>query len=225
MEDCIRNRRFMFDIPVGERIGFVFPVYFYGLPRLVEDFVGRMQIFTKERNYTYVALTMGGSSGNAGKALKHLLSEAGLSLDATFGVIMPDTWTPMFDLSDEGANARVLDKAEPEITEICHMVSEGVCGDSNRHKGFWRFLSPVMRGSYARLRTSKFRVSQDCVMCGRCVENCPDSAIEFRVGYPVWVKDRCCFCLRCLHNCPEFAISFGRNTDWHGQYVNPNVEV
>jgi len=151
MEDCIRNRRFMFDIPAGERIGFVFPVYFYGLPRLVEDFVSRMQIFTKERNYTYVALTMGGSSGTASKNLERRLSRAGLSLDASFGVIMPDTWTPMFDLSDESANAKVLDKAEPEIAEICRMVSDRVCGDLNGHKGFWRFLSPVMRGSYARL--------------------------------------------------------------------------
>lgn len=42
---------------------------------------------------------------------------------------------------------------------------------------------------------------------------------------PVWVKEKCALCLGCLHRCPKFAIQYGKNTQRHGQYKNPNVTL
>lgn len=42
---------------------------------------------------------------------------------------------------------------------------------------------------------------------------------------PVWVKAKCALCLGCLHCCPKFAIQYGKRTQRHGQYTNPNVTL
>ena len=42
---------------------------------------------------------------------------------------------------------------------------------------------------------------------------------------PVWVKEKCALCLGCLHRCPKFAIQYGKRTQRHGQYTNPNVTL
>lgn len=46
-----------------------------------------------------------------------------------------------------------------------------------------------------------------------------------RGGKPVWIKNKCEICLGCLHRCPKFAIQYGKNTEKHGQYTNPNVKL
>ena len=73
--------------------------------------------------------------------------------------------------------------------------------------------------------TSHFWVKDSCIGCGLCSKKCPIHAIEMQHQKPVWVKDKCVMCFGCLHRCPKFAIQYGRNTEKHGQYTNPNVKV
>ena len=72
--------------------------------------------------------------------------------------------------------------------------------------------------------TSHFWVKDSCIGCGLCSKKCPIHAIEMQHQKPVWVKDKCVMCFGCLHRCPKFAIQYGRNTEKHGQYTNPNVK-
>ena len=47
-----------------------------------------------------------------------------------------------------------------------------------------------------------------CVKCGKCIENCPHSALEKdKSGYPVFLKKNCENCYRCIHHCPRMALS------------------
>ena len=149
----------------------------------------------------------------------------GMKVDASFSVKFPDTWTPMFDLTDREKVASILEKAEAAVDGICEMVAERKSGDYDRHKGFWRIFSRFMRMLYYRQTTASFAVNENCVGCGLCVRECPDSAMTMKDGSPVWVSEQCDFCLRCRHRCPKFAICFGKNTSKHGQYVNPKVRM
>lgn len=225
IEECMTTKRFLYDVPDGERIGFVMPTYFYGMPKIVEEFLDNVQLFTKGDNYVYLALTMGGSCGTACKAFRNKMSERGICTDAFFGIVMPDTWTPMFDLTDTEANMRVLEAADKEVDEVIAAVTEKRKGDFNKHKGVWGIFTSFTRMAYRRESTEKFDVSESCVGCGLCEKVCPDQAIAIKGGRPVWTKESCNFCLRCLHRCPKFAISFGKNSRKHGQYTNPNVSL
>ena len=195
-------------------LGFVMPVYYWGIPNIVLDFLKDFRISNKP--YIYLIFTCGGSTGAAGKMFEKAL---GRKTDAQFSVIMPDTWTPMFDVSDKAKMEHILDAAEPKIDEIIGKVEKQAKGDFNRHKGFTP-LTPLVYPSYKKQSTRKFTVSGDCISCGLCEKLCPSGIIKLENGKPVWTSDKCAFCLGCLHRCPKFAIQFGRKTKKHGQFFN-----
>ncbi len=46
------------------RYGFVTPTYFWGLPSIVCDFLGKLALFFEETPYVYHVLTFGSSTGS-----------------------------------------------------------------------------------------------------------------------------------------------------------------
>ena len=138
---------------------------------------------------------------------------------------MPDTYTPVFDLSDKEKNSRVLLDAEVQIDTVAKHVISRTRGDFNNRKipliaDIWH------RSMYRHYRkTKKFTVENSCIGCGLCEKQCPVSAIKIEDKKVVWVKDECALCFGCLHRCPTFSIQYGKNTKTHGQYVNPKVKL
>ena len=51
------------------------------------------------------------------------MKRKGFPIDAMFDIRMPDTWTPIFDLSDPEKVAERNRKADVEITEVIGMIS------------------------------------------------------------------------------------------------------
>ena len=69
---------------------------------------------------------------NAGadrKLAEHILCKRGLSVSAKFSVKMPDTWTPIFDLSDKNKVRRTNEAAEGQIDRIIGAIKNRACGD------------------------------------------------------------------------------------------------
>ena len=204
----------------GEPFGIVCPTYWWELPPFMRDWLKRLTL--DGAGYTFLVATCGTTPGCCGEDARRLLKKKGVKLSASFSVKMPDTWTPVFDLSDSEKVAEQNRQAEGFIDEVIRRVKAGETG--NHTKGRMplatRLLTHPLLNS-AR-RTRHFRVEDACVGCGRCAGGCPVSAIEIREGRPVWVKEQCTLCLRCLHRCPAFAIQYGSGaTGRHGQYVHP----
>ncbi len=210
------------------QLGLVCPVYAWGLPTPVIGFLRATRLLDGltadgEKPYTFVIVTYGSTTGQAARFAGDLLREQGVGLDAAMSVKMPDTWTPIFDLSDAKKVAEINKAAETEISAAVDAVIGRKRGDATRHKvplpAAWAYHElglPVME------RTRNFRVDAECcVGCGLCAKLCPMKAIQMRGGLPAWSKPRCAACLRCLHRCPKFAISYGKRTAGHGQYVHP----
>ena len=218
--DCCKGDGFFFD-EADKTIGIVSPTYAWGLPIIVREFLQKLTLHTKP-DYLWFAATYGTTPGQTGRFAEDLLNANGLSVSAKFSVKMPDTWTPIFDLSDKSKVRRINETAEQQIYRIIRAIQNHACGDFMERKTPLLLTKTFNGVVYDSMRkTRHFKVENTCVCCGLCALNCPVSAIEIREKKPVWVKDECVMCLCCLHHCPKFAIQYGERTKRHGQYTHP----
>lgn len=216
-----------------QQLGFVAPVYAWGLPTPIIDFLKKADLSAAagaredKRPYTFYVSTYGSTTGQSGKFARDLLRERGLELDAAMSVKMPDTWTPVFDLSDAQKVEAINKAAEMQIDAAIEAVRSHRTGNMMRYRvSLFASCAYHAIGLPRMQQTSKFAVDASrCIGCGLCARRCPMAAIEMRNGLPIWAKPECAACLRCLHFCPKFAISRGKRTAAHGQYRHPKPGV
>lgn len=223
MDTCLLEGQHKFSVDEACSVGFVFPVYFWGLPTIVADFIAALQLDGTPQ-YTYGVATYGTSMGEVRHQLRKALGLKGMALDGLFGVRMVDVWTPMFDVSDHDKCLKRTQKAEAQIDKVALQIEHHEVG--SRH---WTELPHLLAQLEYRLypkarQTRHFSVMDDrCTGCGLCARKCPTKAIAMDCHKrPFWQKSECAACLRCLHHCPHFAIQYGKHTATHGQFVHPS---
>ncbi|MCH3963397.1 MAG: EFR1 family ferrodoxin [Clostridium sp.] len=225
--DCVKNWRFTFAIRDKEKIGFVTPTYFWGVPSIVYEFLEKLKLWIPDsyEPYIYHVATFGTTTGQVGRMVNELLKKRGLYLNSRFSVRMPDTWTPVFDLTDKKKIEKINHEAEKQIEEVVGKIKREIDGDFS-HRKMPMLAVKLLYPQYEKKRQTKyFTVDDSCISCELCAKKCPIAAIEIQNGRPVWVKEKCTLCLGCLHRCPKFSIQYGNKTKNHGQYVNPNVTI
>lgn len=222
IEDIIKSGSYDIMLKNNEYLGIVTPTYFWGVPSIIKEFLPKIN-FNLSNNYKFFVGTYGATVGQSSKMTESLLKKHNIKFDAKFNVKMPDTWTPMFDLSNKEKVKNINDNAEIKIQEIINKIKEKKTGDFQKDK-IPKIMTEVFYSTYENARKTKhLQANQNCVGCGLCARNCPAQAIKIENKKPVWVKEKCVMCLRCLHNCPKFAIQYENKTQNHGQYKNPNV--
>ncbi len=222
--ECVTNENFTLQLSEGEQLGIVCPTYFWGLPTLVQDFFDKVRIDAKNP-YIYFVSTYGATPGQTRKFIQRAIKKQGYQVNANFGVQMPDTWTPLFNLGNPEKLNQINAKADVRIDFIIEKLHKKIEGDFiNRQLPF--FAAKLNNSFfYDRARkTSHLKLSNTCIGCGLCALKCPAHAIKMDDKKPVWIKDHCEMCLGCLHRCPVAAIEYGRSKK-HGQYKHPHVEV
>ena len=212
--EAAREGRYEYELAEGEKLGFVFPIYSWAPPQLVLDFMKKLQLKAKP-DYVYFACTCGDNCGHTEKVFRKHLS-------ACFSVQMPETYIGMLGFKlDTPENAkRKIDKANDLLKRNIPRFINKEC------------FSEIIVGSLAWVKTylvnpgfnrsatddSKYRVSEACIHCGKCVETCPLKNITFEDGHPKW-HGHCTMCMGCYHHCPVNAIQYGKATVGKGQYV------
>ena len=219
--DCLKSGKFDFTAKPNENIGFISPVYSSGLPITVIDFIQNLNIKTNN-NYIFTLVTFGSFTGGASHMMKNMLKEKGLKVNAQYSVRMPDTWTPVFDLTDREKNAKINLKADNKLCLTIRKIKHKTKGNYDLRR--FPFYNVLYKDYDAIRYTSSLSVDEGCTGCGICVNLCPVKAIEIKNGKPVRVKEKCAMCLGCLHHCPQFAIQRGNKTKSHGQYVHKETD-
>ena len=226
LRDAIRSRSYRYDVGREERVGFVAPVYFCGLPSILQFFLEKLELRGYEDQYVYVVLTCGNVTGDAASQLGKQLKRRGILLSAQFGIPMVDNYVPAFRMPGREEADEVLDRAEEYIDEARRAIRAKGIGDYNRCQGAVPGILTAGHILYAHGRSTKpFVVTDQCISCGLCQEICPCGAIALSGGRPQWRKPQCVQCMGCLHRCPAEAIRWKRAGEDRGRYVNPRVDL
>jgi len=223
ISQALKEKNFNYKIEEGEKIGIIFPVYYWGLPTVVHDFIRLLKLETEGTPFIYTVITCGGKARNADKYLENLLKPKNLSLNSSYSVLMPSNYIILHDTPSKEKINSSLANAEEEIQKVIEEIRNNKKGFFADH-GLGHELSFFVQKLYGTFRnTKKFYVSEKCTSCGQCEDICPSCTIQIKNGKPQWTQTKCSHCCACINRCPSLAIEYG-NSSKRKRYVNPNVK-
>lgn len=213
--------------PAAERVGIVYPVYFFGIPSVVGEVAGRLDL--GEARYVFAVCTFGGSGGSPSlRQLDRVLQRGAgrRGLDAGFTVRMPGNYIRLYDRLDDARLARTLADAGQRVAAIAGAVARGErtmprfspAGSLIHRVAHPRFIARVHEAD------RDFTVDDRCTACGTCAVVCPVGNILLEEGRPSW-RHRCEQCMACIQCCPAEAIQAGPRTRGRRRYRHPGVTV
>lgn len=210
----------------GEKIGFVFPVYAWGCPSIVESFVKDMK-FTGKPSYVFAVANCGDSMGNTLTDFDKLLKTKGLSLDFGDFFVMPNNYLPLSDVDSKELENEKLQKADEKLSVTIGKIMNNENG-INQPEGIFNFLlSGAVHKGFSKTSSKgykKLHINSKCVGCGLCAIVCPLMNITMKDGKPKW-GENCISCMGCINWCSQQAIDYGKKTEKRGRYHNPNIGI
>ncbi|MBQ8959342.1 MAG: EFR1 family ferrodoxin [Bacteroidales bacterium] len=225
--EVARNNQYDYTLAEGESLGFVFPVYSWAPPKLVLDFIKKLKIEVPEpvegptSPYIYFACTCGDECGHTEKIFRKAVEAKGWMLSACFSLQMPETYIgmPGFKLDTEENAQRKINAANAALSEFIPRLQKKESFSEMIVGGAAWLKSYLVNPGFNRFATDdkKYRSTEVCIHCGRCVEVCPLQNITLEEGRPVW-HGNCAICMACYHHCPVNAIQYGKATKGKGQY-------
>ena len=220
----ILNTACEFTLENDERIGFCFPVHGWQPPRIVSDFVSRLNIHCPQGHYAYVLCSCGDSTGLAVRMLSRQLALKGIMVQSALSLTMPESYVclPFMYTDTPEREQNKLKQASLELKTYTEIICNRQSGYHKLKTGPTPWVFSHIIGAYFNrymITDKKFTVDTDvCIHCGKCAELCPVGDIEFNES-PQWKNDSSCTCcLSCYHHCPVHAINYGRFTRRRGQY-------
>lgn len=207
-DDSSHNLAEPFILKENERLGFVFPVHGWRVPKLVREFISKMKIqrepsdasaenkakaddSLKNRPFAYCVCTAGDSIGltienlNEVISLNPSLQALGIKeVSSSYSLIMPESYIglPFMDVDPKEREIRKKENAAQELAVVCEEIFDRKEGISRLVKGPipW-FFTKVVGGFFENvlITDKRFHVEKDrCVKCGICANVCPVGDIK-----------------------------------------------
>jgi ferredoxin len=210
--------------PEADRVGFVFPVYFWGLPRMMKDFIAIVNI--APGTYCFAVATNGGSDFISLHQIDSILAFRGLKMSYTTTLLMPGNYVLMYPVPSGQKQVELTTNAGKEAMQIAGAIGKGSLKPVPERSGVLKAIAGIVyRIGYLNKKTDhNFRATDACTKCGICAKVCPSGNITLPNGKPVW-NGNCHQCLACLHWCPTAAIQYKKATLTRGRYHHPDIKV
>jgi ferredoxin len=210
----------------ADRIGFVFPVYMWGVPSIVVDFVKKIKNLNGK--YVFSVVTYGGSPGATNVQLKKLIRQSGGVLSAGFAIHMPGNYVPMYPAMPLATQVKLFDAAKAKIADMVAKIKNSESGILEKNNFLVNLLLSGIFYSISMPRIhgmdKKFWAQDTCTSCGICRNVCPVDNISIEKGKPVW-KHTCEQCMACIQWCPVTAIQYGKGTVGRPRYRHPDIKL
>lgn len=203
-----------------------FPVYSWGVPPIVLDFIARLpEEFTdniRKRGIPVIVIcTAGDEVARTPEMIEKYLAKRGLPLTAIWSVIMPNDYVllPGFDVDSEALVERKQNDAKKRVRAIASKIisqeweHDVVVGSLPGLKTALIYPLFVRWG----IKPERWKASDQCIGCGQCRSVCPVGNINMNNNRPEWSR-KCISCTACYQVCPVRAISYGGFTKGKGQY-------
>ena len=225
--EAAREGHYEYTLSEGKSLGFVFPVYSWAPPKLVMDFIEKLNIKVGPSTgsgtsfYLYFACTCGDECGLTEKIFRKAIEQKGWELSACFSTKMPETYIgmPGFKLdTEENARKKIEATDATLVRNIPRLLNKEYFTEMTIGNFAW-LKSRVINKSFNKFATddSKYLSTEACIHCGKCVEVCPLKNVTLEGGRPKW-HGHCTMCMGCYHHCPVNAIQYGKVTVGKGQY-------
>jgi flavodoxin/Pyruvate/2-oxoacid:ferredoxin oxidoreductase delta subunit len=217
----------------ADRIGFVFPLYDFKPPQIVEEFIPKLEAI--DTKYLFAVCTYGIAPSHSLKHLDKVLKSCGGHLSAGFAVCMPHSGIGSGALT-QAERESMIEGWKDRRAAVCETISARKEGEIESGGFFSGLFQPgIIRMMPSALKflvqmllkgteSLSFTASDDCNGCGICERICPVRNIEMVGDKPAW-SDHCASCFACLHWCPKEAISLGGLDMNIGRYHHPDVKL
>ena len=193
-------------------VGFCFPVYAFGIPRICRNYLLSLPNSKKPIN-TFVLITAGDpdESGFSIKESTTILKNKGLNVIYSDVIHMPSNWTVSMNPPSKEEAQLIINTGVIKAKEIVQNILNGVphhhaFNYPSRYSNFgfykeyylfkWLGVSNLWR---------EFRTDETCDSCGLCEKICPTNSIQIVDNKPKWLNT-CEQCMRCVNYCPKRAI-------------------
>jgi ferredoxin/flavodoxin len=211
--------------PTSEKIGFVFPVYDYGIPLAVKDFLNKLNLCNV--NYVFAVVTCNCFPGLALDRVDSILKEKEKKLNSGFVIKMPGNYIAMYGANSEKTQKKKFKQKDKKIITIIDCVRN--CKDYGIEKSKFiidRLLAPKLEKLIDNFpaQDSNFWVDNNCTGCGICSQVCAFDNIKIIDGKPQW-HHKCQQCFACIHLCPKASLQIGKSSMNRKRYKNPNVSL
>ncbi|TFG13557.1 MAG: 4Fe-4S ferredoxin [Promethearchaeota archaeon] len=205
----------------SENIGIIFPLYFWGLPAIVYNFITKLDL--SSANYTFAVITSGGGrTGAALRQLDTLLNKKHKQLNAGFSVKMPGNYILMYDVPSVEKQKELFKNSADKLERIAERISNK---KDRERKEILAFIGNIGNKLFRKKVYNSdinFYADEKCNSCEICEKICPVNNIKIIDGRPQW-QHKCQQCLACLHFCPQFAIQYGKKTIGRKRYHHPEI--
>jgi ferredoxin len=202
-----------------DRIGFIYPVYFWAIPKAVRKFVANLKIENNANAYFYAVASYGGLAGNGIKLLHKMLLEKNITLKYGKTVRIFSNYIINFTMPNN--SEKILAKSDKKLAKIIDAIKNKKTNAIGKpHKTVNNFYEKSI-GLIASW-DEYYTINDKCIGCGICKAVCPVNNIEIKNGKPAF-KHTCEQCMACIQYCPEAAINYKDKTQKKKRYTNPSI--
>lgn len=201
---------------------FVCPSYMSAPARAMTDFIEWAGFPSGIKAYFIV--TCAASMGITPKVASELCEKKGFEFMGAAQIEMPQNYIALFTTKKVEENIDIIEKAENEIERLSPLIADGEKIECKKIGSVEYSVTRWVRDVYYKnfMKTKKFRVTETCISCGKCVKVCPLSNISMKDGKPYWGTN-CTHCMACINQCPKDAIEYGKGSVGKPRYKGPET--
>lgn len=189
-----------------QQIGFVLPIYGFGAPNIVFDFIEMLPMVESKVFIIRTGSDNGWINQSASQSMINHLKKKWYDVFYDRIIIISSNW--LLDFEDDVTRKLHDVMRERKVPHIAYQIDKGIRRRHNRNF-FREVLLGIVYFGEDKLGAPFFGRSlyanKKCTDCRLCEKRCPVGNISFDSG-KFKAGGNCLWCMKCVYSCPENAI-------------------